>query len=448
MVRTKGLMDISTKQRRIAKQAADHPEWVLTTLAHHIDLDWMREAYRRTRKGGAVGIDGQTAADYAEHLDANLERLLDQAKSGMYRAPPVRRVHIPKGDGRTRPLGIPTFEDKVLQQAVKMVLEPVYEQDFLPHSYGFRPGRSAHDALVQIRNGVMDFGGGWVLDVDVQAYFDTIDHRQLRELLTSRVRDGVLIRLVGKWLHAGVMEDGRHVRSDTGTPQGGVISPLLANIYLHEVLDIWFEQEVKPRLHGRALLVRYADDFVIVFSDQQDAHRVQTVLPKRFARFGLTLHPDKTRLVSFCKPPRQRVPKDSGKITKPGSFDFLGFTHYWTRSRRGYQVVKQKTAAKSFGRSLKRVKEWCRRNRHLPIEEQHQKLSTKLTGHCRYFGITGNSAALQRFRWEMLKVWRIWLDRRSNSRRMTWDRFNRLIKRYPLPGAIAYRSQWRPAANP
>jgi group II intron reverse transcriptase/maturase len=253
---------ISTKLEQIAKRAKEMPGVAFNTLAHHIDIEWLREAYRRTRKDGAVGVDGQTAVEYAANLEVNLQSLLDRAKSGdPYRAPPVRRVHIPKGDGsKTRPIGIPTFEDKVLQRAVAMVLEAVYEQDFYDCSYGFRPGRSAHDALRALREPLMEMNGGWVLEADIEKFFDSVDRAQLQEILRRRVRDGVLLRLIGKWLNAGVMEDGRVYRPDAGTPQGGVISPLLANIYLHEVLDEWFACQVKTRLRGRAHLVRYADD--------------------------------------------------------------------------------------------------------------------------------------------------------------------------------------------
>ena len=242
--------------------AGINPERALISLSHHMDLEWMFEAYRRTRKDGAAGIDGQTAKDYEANLEANLQSLLDRAKSGdHYKAPPVRRVHIPKGDGSTRPLGIPTFEDKVLQRAVVMVLEPLYEQDFLDCSYGFRPGRSAHQALREIQSRLTMMGGGWVLDVDIRKFFDSLDHAHLREIVAKRMRDGVIKRLIGKWLNAGVMEEGVLTHPEAGTPQGGVISPLLANIYLHEVLDVWFEREVKPRLKGPGFLVRYADDF-------------------------------------------------------------------------------------------------------------------------------------------------------------------------------------------
>ena len=257
---------ISTRRQRIAELARQSPQAALTTLAHHIDIDWMHEAYRRTRKDGATGVDGQTAADYAADLEGNLRSLLDRAKSGRYQAPPVRRVHIPKGTGsETRPIGIPTFEDKVLQRAVAMVLESVYEQDFLDCSYGFRPGRSAHQALDALWHRLMEVSGGWVLEIDIRKFFDALDHRHLHAILRRRVRDGVLLRLIGKWLKAGVLEDGRVTHPESGSPQGGVVSPVLANAYLHEVLDTWFEQTVKPRLKGRASLIRYADDAVLVF---------------------------------------------------------------------------------------------------------------------------------------------------------------------------------------
>lgn len=446
MAGTRSLNTISTKQQRIAQMAGVNPERALTSLSHHMDLEWMIEAYRRTRKDGAVGIDGQTAKDYEVNLEANLQSLLDRAKSGdHYKAPPVRRVHIPKEDGSTRPLGIPTFEDKVLQRAVVMVLEPLYEQDFLDCSYGFRPGRSAHQALAEIQSRLTTMGGGWVLDVDIRKFFDSLDHGHLREILAKRMRDGVIKRLIGKWLNAGVMESGVLTRPEAGTPQGGVVSPLLANIYLHEVLDVWFEREVKPRLKGPAFLVRYADDFVVGFAHEEDARRVLDVLPKRFGKYGLALHPDKTRLLDF-RSPRNR--KDSDDDEGPGNFDFLAFTHHWAKSRKGFWVVKQRTSKSRFTRSVERVKAWCRKNRHLSIAEQHKTLCQKLKGHFGYFGITGNFRAIESYRAEVRNLWKKWLGRRSHRARMTWERFKRILERYPLPKARAIHSTYRHAANP
>ncbi|MGB5199032.1 MAG: reverse transcriptase domain-containing protein, partial [Sedimenticolaceae bacterium] len=267
MTGTLGREIISTRQEKLAGLARIEPKRVLTTLAHHIDEVWLREAYRRTRKDGAVGIDGVTAAQYEADLEANLKSLLERFKSGRYRAPAVRRVHIPKPGKakKTRPIGIPTLEDKVLQRAVLMALEPIYEQDFLDCSYGFRPGRSAHQALEALWRGLMAMGGGWIIDLDIQSFFDDVDWGHLRHFLDQRVRDGVIRRAIGKWLNAGVMESGEVSHPERGTPQGGVVSPLLSNLYLHEVLDVWFEHEVKPRLRGRAFEVRFADDAALVF---------------------------------------------------------------------------------------------------------------------------------------------------------------------------------------
>jgi len=430
MTRRSNLGDISTKLERIAQLAGEDPERVLLTLAHHIDIDWLREAYRRTRKSGSPGVDGQTAAQYERDLEGNLGSLLDRFKSGRYKAPPVRRAHIPKGGGKTRPIGIPTFEDKVLQRAVTMVLDAVYEQDFLDCSYGFRPCRSAHDALDALWNGMMDMGGGWVLEVDIRSFFDTLDHTHLRGFLDQRVRDGVLRRMIDKWLKAGVMDGGALIRSEEGTPQGGVVSPLLANVYLHHVLDVWFEEQVRPRLRGRAFVVRYCDDFVIVFERAHDAHRVQEVLAKRLARFGLELHPDKTRLVPFERPRRGSRPR---REERPGSFDFLGFTHHWALSSRGTWVVKRKTAKDRLQRALERSSAWCRSNRHRPVAWQRDHLARKLRGHYAYYGITGNYRALDQYWSGMKNVWRKWLNRRSQRARMPLERFWRLLKRHPLP---------------
>lgn len=441
-------VDVSTKQQRIAQLARQSLEMGFTSLAYFIDLNWLVEAFNRTRKDGAVGVDGQDGEDYAVDLEGNLRLLLDRAKSGAYQAPPVRRVHIPKAGSatETRPLGIPTFEDKVLQRAVVMVLEAVYEQDFLEGSYGFRPGRSAHQALDGLWRQTMAMGGGWIVDVDIRKFFDTIDHGHLRDFLQRRIRDGVLLRLIGKWLNAGVLEDGCLTQPEKGSPQGGVISPILSNIFLHYVLDDWFEREVRPRLKGRAFLIRYADDFVMGFSREEDARRVMEVLPKRFEKYGLTIHPEKTRLVPFERPSSDPEGADPEERTSPGTFDLLGFTHFWARSRNGTWVVKRKTSKSRFRRGLKALSQWCRLNRHQAMEDQHRTLSQKLVGHFAYYGITGNSSALNRFRDAATWIWKRWLSRRRRGGRMTWDRLNRFLKRHPLPPAIAIHSVCRPAA--
>jgi RNA-directed DNA polymerase len=430
--------NVLTKQQRIAQNARRHPGVSFSSLAYHIDMEWMREAHRRTRKDAAPGVDRQTAEQFAEALESNLASLLERAKAGSYRAPPVRRVHIPKGNGETRPIGVPTFEDKVLQRAVTMVLEPLYEQDFLDCSWGFRPGRSPHQALEALWHQLMAIGGGWIIDLDIRKFFDTVSRSHLREILKKRVCDGVLTRLIGKWLNAGVMEEGEVHYPERGTPQGGVVSPMLSNIYLHEVLDRWFVEVVQKHLSGRAFLVRYADDAVLVFSDERDARRVMAVLPKRFARYGLSVHPEKTRIVRFTKPKGT-----GGAPDMPESFVFLGFTHYWGRSRKEKWIVQRKTAASRFTRTLRAIEQWCRTHRHLPVAEQQAALEQKLLGHYGYYGITGNSRSLATMLHEAQRVWQKWLARRGS--RMSWERAKLLLARYPLPPARAVHSIY--AAN-
>lgn len=437
---------VSTKMHRIASIAKRMPDESLRSLAHHMDNNWLEAAYKRTRKDGAAGIDGMTASEYSEGLQENLLSLLDRAKSGRYRAPAVKRVYIPKGDGRNvRALGIPTLEDKILQRAVVMLLEPVYEQDFLDCSYGFRPGRNAHQALEHLWKQTMDMEGCWLVEVDIKDFFDSVEHEHLRSFVRKRVCDGVLTRLIGKWLKAGVMEDGFIQNHTQGTPQGGVISPLLANIYLHEVMDKWFEEQIRPAMKGCGFLIRYADDFVMGFANEEDARRMMAVLPKRLGKYGLTLHPEKTRLIDFRRPPKR--PGGGGKGGS-GTFDLLGFTHFWGKGRRNNWVVKRKTAKSRFARAVKSISLWCRRFRHRPVREQHDSLQRKLQGHYGYYGITGNMAALSRFRQAVEREWRKWLHRRSQKRRMPWRRFKRLLTRYPLPRPRVVHSSLRCTAKP
>jgi len=434
------LNSVSTVQQRIAELAQRSPDYVITSLAHYIDLYWLGEAYDRTRKDGAAGIDGVTGKQYAENLYENLQNLLDRLKSGTYKAPPVKRVHIPKGAGNeTRPIGIPAFEDKILQRAVVMLLEPIYEHDFYDGSYGFRPGRSAHQALGEVWKTTTVMAGGWILEVDIRKFFDTIDHKHLQEFVSRRVGDGVLRRLIGKWLNAGVMETGEVMFPDSGSPQGGVISPLLSNIYLHYVLDEWFEKEVKPRLRSEGRLIRFADDFVIIFRQKHDAERVKEVLPKRFGKYGLTVHPEKTKMIDFRSPyhhERRRLEKstEAGQGGgEPGTFDLLGFTHYWGKTRKGGRAVKRKTMKSRIARSIQRVDQWCRTNRHKPISEQWNKLCEKMRGHYGYYGITGNARSLGAFAYHVRRCWQYWLNRRNRNRSCQWDRFNNLLERFTLP---------------
>jgi RNA-directed DNA polymerase len=418
---------VSTKLQAIAEQAIAYPEMVFTTLAHHIDGEWLAEAYRLTNKRGAAGVDGITAGEYAANLEENLCKLHESLKSGRYQAPPVERVWLDKEDGRKRPIGKPTFEDKIVQRAVVMLLEAVYEQDFYDFSYGFRPGRSAHQALRELREQCWEQDINWVVDADVQGYFDELRHDLLCELLKRRVNDGGILRLIGKWLNAGVMEEGKHTFAEKGSPQGGVISPIIANVFLHYVLDEWYEQEVKPRLQGRSFLLRFADDFVIGCEMESDARRILEVLPKRFERYGLTIHPEKTKLVRFGKPPR------TGSGPKNGTFDFLGFTHYWAKSRQGKWVIKRKTAHKRLRRSIKALEQWCKENYHLPLAEQYRLLCLKLRGHYQYYGIRSNYRQLEAIYQQVLKKWWYWLKRRNPCRSMGWEKFKRLLTTFPLP---------------
>jgi RNA-directed DNA polymerase len=428
---------VSTKRQRIAELARNCPDMAFTTLSHHIDIAWLRKAYDLTRKDGAVGVDGQTAAEYKANLMGNLQDLLNRVKSGTYVAPPVRRTYIPKAGSpnETRPLGIPTFEDKILQRAVLMVLEPVYEADFQDVSHGFRPGRGAHTAIGSLWKQAMKLGGDWIVDVDLRKFFDTIDHGHLREFLKRRVRDGVILRLIGKWLKAGVLEEGVHTTPEVGTPQGGVVSPLLANIFLHYVLDEWFEQEVRPRLKGQAFLIRYADDFVIGVAREDDARQILEVLPKRMSKYGLTVHPEKTRLVRFTPPEDDDSVPTARQPSEPRTFDFLGFTHYWDRTRQGGWVIKRKTAKGRFRRALHAIWEWCRKHLHDPVQNQHRQLRLKLQGHYAYYGITGNSGRLSAYQRGVHRIWKHWLNRRDNHGAMTWADYTRLSRRYPLPNA-------------
>jgi RNA-directed DNA polymerase len=424
--------NLSTKRQWIADLAKTKRGVALFSLHHVIDLDWMQEAYRLTRKDGAAGIDGVTAADYEAQLEANLLDLVERIKSGRYRAPPVRRVYIPKADGSRRPLGIPTFEDKVAQRAIVMVLEAIYEQDFLPCSYGFRPGRSAHQALRALRDAVMEHRLRWVLDVDIRKYFDSISHAHLRSFLDRRVTDGVIRRMIDKWLKAGVLEEGLLHHTTAGSPQGGVVSPMLANIFLHHVLDEWYEGEVRPRLAGRSTLARFADDFVMAFEDVDDAQRVLAVLGKRLARYGLTLHPDKTRFVDFraTRPEGGQHPDTHGT-----TFDFLGFTHVWVTSRKGRRVVRQVTAKSRYARALAAVTDWCRRNRHWAIPEQQAHLTAMMRGHYAYYGISGNSRRLQQYARQLVRIWKKWLSRRDSKGTFRWSQMIVLLRRHPLPAA-------------
>ena len=412
----------------MAAQAARDPERVFTTLAHLIDVDCLREASRHTSKASAPGLDGVTAQPYAEHLDENLRDLDERRCSGGSQARPVERVWIEKEDGKQRPIGKPTFEDNIVQRAVVMLLEALDAHDFSDRAYGLRQGRSPHDARHALRERCMRDNIGWIVDAEVSGYFDRIDRTRLREVLRQRVNEGSLLRLIGKWLRAGVLEAGGVSHPEPGVVQGGVISPLLANICLHHVLDEWCEQEVQPRLQGRSFLMRFADDCVIGCELKADAPRMMAVLPQRFARYGLTIHPTQTAVMAFGKP---ETPQ--GSTEGNGTFDCLGLTHDWTRSRRGDWVIKRRTAKKRLRRTKKSLGQWCRHNRHTPLQYQYQQLCQKFRGHFQYDGIRGNFRLREEVRSAADKAWRYWLSRRSSTSAIGWEQFHKLLETYVLP---------------
>jgi RNA-directed DNA polymerase len=420
--------DVSTKRLKVAERAKREPEARLLALARLIDEEMLTEAYERIRNDAAVGVDGVKKEQWGKALSANIKGLHERMKQGRYRHQPVRRVHIPKESGKTRPIGISCIEDKVVQNALTMVLEIIYEPAFLECSYGFRPGRNAHDALRTLNAECMSGKINWVLEADIESYFDSIDRKQLMEMLRQRVNDESFMRLIGKCLHVGVLDGEQYTEPSTGTAQGSSLSPILGNVYLHHVLDVWFEREAKPRLKGHACLVRYADDFVIGFELEHDARRVMEALSKRMARFGLRLHPEKTRLLPFNRPPSGQ---SGGK--GPGTFDFLGFTLYWRRTRRGQWGQNFRTRKARLRRSRQAIDDFCQRQRHKSVKEQHAALRRRVHGHINYFGVNGNIASVASLVRATERSWCKWLRRRSNRTRLTWQRFRELLRAFPLP---------------
>ena len=422
--------NMSTQRIRISELAKEDKERKFSSIAHLLTVEALREAFKDLRKDASAGVDGVTTTEYATEIQKNLERLQDRLKSGKYRAQPLRRIYIPKEDGRQRPISIPSLEDKIVQKAASDLLNAIYEQDFLNCSYGFRPGRGPQDALDEVGRIICRRPISVILEADITGYFDAIVRSLLIEMIEKRVCDGTILRLIGKWINVGVIEEGRLLVSETGTGQGQVISPLLANIYLHYVLDEWFETEVKPRLKGEAHEVRFADDFILCFQYREDAEKVLDVLKKRFAKYGLTLHPEKTRLMDFGRQALFQSEKPNGP--KPGTFDFLGFTHLCKRSRKGSFTIHVRTMRKRLRRSLKAVKEWCRQHRHDPVAKQQQALNRKLRGHYQYYGRSTNFRSLLEFFDRVRKVWQKWLNRRSRGNPLNWTAYEQLLRRHPL----------------
>jgi len=421
---------LSTKLNRLSETARTNPAFQFRTLAHLINGELLLKAYQALRKDAAAGVDNVTAQEYEKNLQGNLTDLHQRLRERRYRAQPLRRVYIAKETGKMRPLAIPVLEDKIVQKATVDILSRIYEQDFLPCSYGYRPGRNAHDAVQAIQKAITLGNVSYVIEADIEDYFGSIVRQQLREMLTKRIVDKDVLRLIGKWIRVGVIDEGRLLRTADGIYQGSVISPLLANVYLHEVLDCWIERQVKPRMRGEVTLVRYADDFVLCFEYRDDAERVYEVLPKRFARYGLKLNLNKTRLISFGRS-EPGLSKREGR--KPNTFNFLGFTFYCSTSREGRFTVKSKTMSRRLSQRLKRVGVWCRRNRHLPFIKQWQHVVRVLRGHYNYYGIRANYQSLRQFYQGTIWLWWKWLGRRSQRAAIPMEKFFVILKRHPLP---------------
>lgn len=418
---------------RVRQAASKDRKQRFTALLHHVyDIERLRAAYGEIERNAAAGIDGETWRHYGENLEANIRVLSERLRQGVYRAKPVRRAYIPKADGRQRPLGVPALEDKIVQRAVVEVLNAIYETDFLGFSYGFRPGRSPHGALDALTVGIQQKKVSWVLDADIRGFFDTLDHGWLVKFVEHRVGDRRVVRLIQKWLNAGVLEDGRVTRSEVGTVQGGSVSPLLANIYLHYVFDLWVQQWRKKRARGDVIVVRFADDFVVGFQHRQDAERFLLELRERFAKFALELHPDKTRLIEFGRfAAENRRRRGEGK---PASFNFLGFTHICGTTRKGWFTVLRQTMRTRWQAKLRELRVELQRRLHTPIPEQGAYLRSVVTGHNRYYGVPMNGPALGAFRRAVAWLWWRVLRRRSQGNHLPWHRMRRHVSRWlPTP---------------
>jgi group II intron reverse transcriptase/maturase len=413
---------MSTVELQIAERARKFKGEALHNLHHFIDAQMMQESYEKLNKKSAVGIDGKTWQQYGLEFPERCESLLEEFKSGRYRAPAIRRVYIPKDKHGQRPLGIATMEDKVLQASVQKVIEPIYEEEFKPFSYGFRPGRSQHQAIEHMFKQVSFQKMHYIIDADLKNYFGTINHGILREFLDKRVKDGVVRRMIDKWLKAGVMESGNISYPDEGTQQGSIVSPILSNIYLHYVLDEWFSEQIQPLLKGKSFIVRFADDFILGFSEESDAEKVMEVLPKRFAKYELTLHPEKTKMIDL----------NSKRGGSGRSFDFLGFTHYLGESSKGYKVLKRKTSSKRLTRAIVNISKFIKLNRHMKLSELIASINVKLRGHYSYYGITFNSSGISCYFSQVRRALHKWINHRGGKRKWNWISFSLLVDKWKL----------------
>ena len=417
---------MSTEELQIAERAKKYKHEALTNLSQFIDEKSLHKSNLSLNKNSSPGIDGKRWEDYRQESEFRIPELLAEFKSGKYKAPNIRRAYIPKGKTGKRPLGIPTIEDKILQESVRRVLTPIYEEDFKDFSYGFRSGYSAHQAVEYMFKEVSFKGLHHIIDADIKNYFGSISHGFLREFLDRRVKDGVIRKMIDKWLKAGILEGNQLSYPKDGTPQGGLISPLLSNIFLHYVLDEWFSEQIQPLLSGRSFIVRYADDFVLGFEKASDAERVMEVLPKRFGKYNLELHPEKTKIINL----------NSKRGDGNRSFDFLGFTHYLGKSRKGKAILKRKTSSKKLTAAINKFQVWIKRHRHKKLKDLIPAINAKLRGHYNYYGITFNSKGINNYYAQVIRILHKWLNRRGGKPAWNWDRFIQLIQ------------EWRPLLKP
>ena len=415
----------------ISERARKEPKLQFTSLAHLLDKKFLRECYLELGRDRASGIDGVSWQAYGENLDENLASLVKRMKAKQYKPQPAKRVYIPKNEHEKRPLGLPSLEDKIVQKGISRILEAIYEQDFLDCSYGFRPSRSCHDALRAVDQTIMKRPVRYVIEADIKDFFDNVSHNWLLKMLEVRIKDPSFLLLIRRFLKAGYVEEGRLVKIEQGTPQGGNLSPMLANIFLHYVLDLWFEKRIKPRMVGQVYLVRYADDFLIMSQKQSDACMIEQALRDRFEKFSLTLHPEKTRTISFS---RKEPEKAKRQRRKPYTFEFLGFTHYWRCSLEGgWYMLSRRTSSKRFHRACRAMNDWLRSVRNwCKTKLWWQILASKLRGHYQYYGVSGNSKMLKVYYYQVMRMVHKWLNRRSQRNRWNWERYLSYLRNYPL----------------
>lgn len=427
---------MSTQLASITQRAKENPKYVFITLAHILDEDFLKESFRTLKREAASGIDGVTVKEYEANLTENIKDLVRRMKAKQYRPQAARRVFIPKQDGSMRGLGIPAVEDKIVQMGIKRILEAIYEVDFLEVSFGFRPKRSCHDALEVLDKTIMTKPINCVVDMDIEKFFDTIDHQWMMKCLRQRINDGSLLRLIGRFLKAGIMEEGKFISTDKGTPQGGIVSPLLANIYLHYILDLWFEKAIRRQLDGYAKLIRYADDFVVCFENHSEGKAFEGKLKERLGKFGLRIAESKSRVIEFGRCAAEGA-QSEGRHT--ATFDFLGFTHYCGKTRKGRFKLGRRTSGKKFRHAMKAINLWLKGIRNRAALSQWWKvLRSKLIGHYRYYGISGNGRGTGVYNHEVRRLVFKWINRRSQKKSYTWEQFCNFLEYNPLPEPKMY----------